>query len=127
MKVLNKRPYDSGILAMGSGALILAIGIIAIRGFFDVGDQSVLELIAILIGTLSGAGIIATGAVLLIFPDRHRILGAITMVLSVTSFAGTSGGLYIGAIGGLLGGIMSISWHSKNGVQRKQNESSHNN
>lgn len=118
MKFVNKRPYDSAILIMGSGALILAIGLIALKGYFGVGDQSTVDLYLILTGTLAGAGIIGTGALSLVFPDRNRILGVLAMLLSFLSFAGTSGGLYIGAIGGLLGGIMAISWKKKEDVNK---------
>ena len=122
MKLLSKRPYDSAIVVAASGALVLAIGIVALRGYFEVGDQSAVDMYAILTGTLAGAGIIASGILSLVIPEKHRMLGAAAMILSVLSFVGTSGGLYIGAIGGLLGGIMGISWHRKDDLKRNDLE-----
>lgn len=115
MRGANSRPYDSSILTVASGGLILAIGLIAVKGYFGVGDQSTVDLIEIVIGTLSGAFMIAAGGLLVLFPARNKLLGATTMLLAIVSFSGTSGGLYLGAIGGLLAGIMSISWHKKKG------------
>lgn len=128
MKFVNRRPLDSALLIMGSGALIISIGIIALRGYFGVGDTSSLDLYLIMIGTAAGACVIISGALSLVFPDRSKLLGVVTMIFSVLSFPGTSGGLYIGAIGGLLGGIMGISWKRKetdknNGVDSAQKSS----
>lgn len=124
MKLMNKRPYDSGVLIIGAGALILAIGLIAFQGYYGVGDHSGTDLILILVGTLSGIGMVASGALSLVIPEKHKLLGAIAMILSISSFAGTSGGLYIGAIGGLLGGIMGISWHGSSRAKGSEKGSS---
>lgn len=124
MGLLSNRPYDSSFLTIAAGAFILAMGIIALTGYFAVGDHSTADLIEILIGTAAAAGIIITGILLLLKPDRHRMLGAVILILSVATFSGTSGGLYIGVIGTFLGGIMSITWHQKNSKSVESGNSS---
>jgi hypothetical protein len=39
------------------------------------------------------------------------MLGSLIIILSIASWYGTSGGLIIGFIIGVIGGFMTLSWH----------------
>ncbi len=111
MKVAEKKPTDSSVVVMGGGAFIIIIGILAIHAYFVSSDASAIDLAEIITGTLAGAGVVLTGVFSLFYPHRHGILGVLAILLSVASFVGTSGGLYIGAFVSIIGAAMTISWH----------------
>ena len=58
-----------------------------------------------------GTGIIAVSILSLYYPGKHFMLGSLIILLSIASWYGTSGGLIIGFIIGVIGGFMTLSWH----------------
>jgi len=50
----------------------------------------------------------------LYYTERHALLGALIIAFSISSWYGTSGGLIIGFIVGVIGGFMTLTWHPLN-------------
>lgn len=113
MKYTEKRPLDSSIVIILSGAFIVAIGVIGLVALHAAGDRSIVHLLEVITGTTSGAGVVISGTIALKLPEKHAMMGVIAILLGALSFMGTSGGLFLGAFGSIIGGVMSISWHPK--------------
>jgi Family of unknown function (DUF6114) len=64
-----------------------------------------------LFGLVSGLIVVGSGFMLRIHPEHRSAFGVLILVFSVLSFFG-SGGFVIGAILGIIGGIMTLSWRS---------------
>lgn len=62
-----------------------------------------------LIGLASGIIVLVSAVVLLTRPGQVRIWGVLVLVFSVLSFLGL-GGFIVGAILGIVGGILTLSW-----------------
>jgi hypothetical protein len=62
-----------------------------------------------LFGLASGIIVLLSGILLRTSPGQRTILGVLIIVFSVVSFFGT-GGFIIGAILGIIGGIMALTW-----------------
>ncbi len=58
---------------------------------------------------IAGVVVVSSGAMLRSKPDQRVLWGTLILVLSVLSFFG-SGGFVIGAILGIIGGIMALTW-----------------
>lgn len=111
MKFTSNRPLDSSIVTIAAGAFIITIGAIALHGYFDSRDTSIIDLLLISFGTSSGAIVVLSGIMAIFYTKRHGLLGVTAIAFSVTSFIGTSGGLYVGAFIGIIGGAMTVSWN----------------
>lgn len=62
-----------------------------------------------LFGLISGLVVLASGIMLRINPAQSTVFGVLILVFSVLSFIG-SGGFVVGAILGIVGGIMTLRW-----------------
>jgi hypothetical protein len=62
-----------------------------------------------LIGLISGLVVLGSGVMLRVKPGQSVVFGLLILVFSVLSFFG-SGGFVIGAILGIIGGIMTLMW-----------------
>jgi hypothetical protein len=62
-----------------------------------------------LFGLVSGIIVLVSGAMLRANPGQRTLWGTLILVFSVLSFFG-SGGFVIGAILGIVGGIMALTW-----------------
>jgi hypothetical protein len=62
-----------------------------------------------LIGLVSGIFVIIGALMLRAQPSEHRSWGLVILVFSITSFLGT-GGFILGAILGVIGGSLAITW-----------------
>jgi hypothetical protein len=60
-------------------------------------------------GLVSGIIVLTSGAMLQFSPSRRRAWGALILIFSVLSFLGT-GGFVVGAILGIVGGILALTW-----------------
>jgi len=104
MARIERTIVDSGIASAAAGAIIAGVGVtILVHGF-----------IFGLVGVAWGGGIIAASILSLYYPGRHALLGALIIVFSISSWYGTSGGLIIGFIIGVIGGFMTLTWHPLN-------------
>lgn len=61
------------------------------------------------IGLVSGVVVIISGAMLRSSPSQRTLWGALIVVFSCLSFFGI-GGFIVGAILGIIGGIMALTW-----------------
>ena len=62
-----------------------------------------------LAGLISGLIVLGSGVMLRIYPNQSVLFGVLILIFSVLSFFGT-GGFVIGAILGIVGGIMTLRW-----------------
>ena len=60
-------------------------------------------------GLISGIVVLVSALMLQADPSRRRTWGVLTLVFSVLSFLGL-GGFVVGAILGIVGGIMTLTW-----------------
>ena len=60
-------------------------------------------------GLVSGVIVLISGVMLRINPSQRTIWGVLILVFSVLSFFGI-GGFIIGAILGIIGGVMALRW-----------------
>jgi len=114
-----------GILMVLSGLLLLAVSVFIIphlpSSYFASASTTRFSPAAIqgfasfVIGGLGGFGlasgvIVLSSAVMLqVRPNSQRTWGVLILVFSVLSFLGT-GGFVVGAILGIVGGIMALRW-----------------
>jgi hypothetical protein len=61
------------------------------------------------LGLVSGIIVLFSGVMLRTNPSQHTVFGVLVLVFSVLSFFGF-GGFIIGAILGIIGGIMALTW-----------------
>jgi|YelNatPaOPRAMG01_1025707.scaffolds.fasta_scaffold218897_1 hypothetical protein len=102
MARIEKSIIDSAVASAAAGFVIAGVGItILVHGF-----------IFGLIGIAWGGGIVAASIISLYYPNRHFLLGSLIIILSIASWYGTSGGLIIGFIIGVIGGFMTVTWHT---------------
>jgi hypothetical protein len=62
-----------------------------------------------LFGLISGLVVLGSGVMVRIHPEQSTVFGVLILVFSVLSFFG-SGGFVIGAVLGIIGGIMILRW-----------------
>ena len=62
-----------------------------------------------MLGLISGLIVLGSGIILRIKPGQSVVFGVLILVFSVVSFFGT-GGFVIGAVLGIIGGIMTLRW-----------------
>ncbi|MCL5667889.1 MAG: DUF6114 domain-containing protein, partial [Candidatus Thermoplasmatota archaeon] len=100
MARIEKSIIDSAVASAAAGFIIAGVGItILVHGFLFG-----------LVGVAWGTGIIAVSILSLYYPGKHFMLGSLIIILSIASWYGTSGGLIIGFIIGVIGGFMTLSW-----------------
>ena len=68
------------------------------------------------IGLISGIVVIVGALMLNIRPADHLTWGALILVFSIISFAGM-GGFWIGALMGIAGGAIALSWRPRTNVK----------
>jgi hypothetical protein len=68
------------------------------------------------IGLISGVIVIVGALMLNICPAEHLTWGALILVFSIISFAGM-GGFWIGALMGIAGGAIALSWRPRTNIQ----------
>jgi len=62
-----------------------------------------------LFGLISGIIVLGSGIMVRIHPEQSTVFGVLILIFSVLSFFG-SGGFVIGAILGIIGGVMILRW-----------------
>jgi hypothetical protein len=65
-------------------------------------------------GLVSGMIVLVSGVMLRTSPGQRTLWGTLILVFSVLSFLGT-GGFIVGAILGIIGGILALTWHAPAG------------
>jgi hypothetical protein len=60
-------------------------------------------------GVVSGLIVFGSGVMLRVKPEQSAVWGLLMLIFSVLSFFGT-GGFIIGAILGIIGGVMTLRW-----------------
>jgi uncharacterized protein DUF6114 len=65
-------------------------------------------------GLVSGIIVLVSGVMLRTSPGQRTLWGTLILVFSVLSFLGT-GGFIVGAILGIIGGILALTWHAPTG------------
>jgi len=65
-------------------------------------------------GLVSGLIVLASGVMIRTSPSQRTLWGTLILVFSVLSFLGT-GGFVIGAILGIIGGVMALTWRAPTG------------
>ncbi|SDM45597.1 hypothetical protein SAMN04488137_0219 [Fictibacillus solisalsi] len=110
-----ERPFTGSLLTLISGALTLWVPLNLIVKAFLPGTVSV-------IGIFFGGMILLLGAIAMSFPQFSKVLGIITIFLSILSVIGALGGFLIGTLLGITGGSLMIAWnppapHQKNDDQ----------
>jgi len=65
-------------------------------------------------GLVSGIIVLVSGVMLRITPSQRTLWGTLILVFSVLSLFGT-GGFIVGAILGIIGGIMALTWRAPTG------------
>ncbi len=130
---MEKQPSVAVILSLIGGALMLLSGVLMSMmfiyggGFFGMmggmmgGFQGMMGSFGIpfgfmgglfLIGFISGILVIIGAIMLSVRPTEHTAWGIVILVFSVISFFGT-GGFFIGAILGIIGGALALTWRPR--------------
>ena len=60
-------------------------------------------------GLISGMIVLVSGVMLRMKPEQSSVFGVLILIFSVLSFFG-SGGFVVGAILGIIGGVMTLRW-----------------
>jgi hypothetical protein len=129
-KTASAYPRTASILALVGGVLIVLTGVLLIAAsafilpHLDYSNLQVPQglttssmpgLISGIVGVMGAFGL-ATGAIVLVSavilltnPSQRRTSGVLILVFSVLSFIGL-GGFVIGAILGIVGGILTLRW-----------------
>jgi hypothetical protein len=121
-------PNTASILALVGGILILLCGmLIAAVGAFILpyidytkmqtpanvinlpGLVSGVVTMVGLFGLISGIIVLASAVMLRMYPTQRKTWGVLMLVFSVLSFFGV-GGFVVGAIMGIVGGVMTLTW-----------------
>jgi Family of unknown function (DUF6114) len=121
-------PGTASILALVGGILIVLCGMLLaavgafILPYIDYANLTIPANVVNLPGLVSGAvtmvglfglisGIIVLGSAVMLrmYPSQRRTWGVLILVFSVLSFFGI-GGFVVGAILGIVGGIMTLTW-----------------
>lgn len=114
MKIqIRDRNLDASVVAGVGGLVILYVGLIGLRLVLFGGDTAATDLTEVIAGTLWGILIITFSFLMFLDLKRNRIYGAAIIILSLASWYGTSGGLFIGFVLAFLGGIMGYAWKPK--------------
>jgi len=138
----EERPEIAFVLSLAGGALMLLGGVISFTCFMAGGFgwggmmggfggmmggyQSMMGDFGVPFGSMSGlsiiglvSGILVTiGAVMLnAHPAEHVTWGAIILAFSVISLIGM-GGFFIGAMLGIAGGAIAVSWRTTTGTKK---------
>jgi hypothetical protein len=101
----KSRPFWGAIITIVSGFTILWVPLNLYLSTFLPGSVA-------MIGLLFGGLIILMGILSIFFPQSSKILGILTIFLSVLSVIGALGGFLFGTIFGIIGGSLSIAWRS---------------
>jgi hypothetical protein len=62
-----------------------------------------------LAGLISGLVVLGSGVMLRAYPDQTILFGVLMVLFSILGFVGT-GGFVVGAILGIAGGAMTLTW-----------------
>lgn len=103
MPKIERTIIDSAIVSVLAGSIILWVGITLLVNGYVLGFA----------GFGWGLGIIFSAILSIFYPQRHTVLGAVIVVFSLGSWYGTSGGLIIGSVIGVIGGFMTFIWKEK--------------
>jgi hypothetical protein len=96
----------AGILIILGGLVWLLAGSVIAVGFGIGLGAAILGLIGIIVGI-----IVIYGAMRLnTNPNEHLTWGAVILILSILSLVFAGGGFYIGAVLGIIGGVLAIIW-----------------
>jgi hypothetical protein len=98
------RPVIGGTFILIAGALVTWVGINIAPILFM--PRSGLYWM----GMIVGLAICAVAFLSLSFAENHMTLGITAIILSIVSFLGAAGGMFIGGILGILGGSMVLAW-----------------
>lgn len=98
------RPVIGGTLIFIAGVLVTWVGINIAPILFM--PKSGLYWM----GLIVGLAIFAVACLAFAFADLHLTLGITAIILSIMSFLGAAGGLFLGGMLGILGGAMVLAW-----------------
>ncbi|WP_409304309.1 DUF6114 domain-containing protein [Peribacillus sp. SCS-155] len=101
----KSRPFWGALVTIISGFMILWVPFNLYLSTFLPGSVA-------MIGLLFGGLIILLGVLSAFFPFSSKILGILTIFLSVLSVIGALGGFLFGTIFGIVGGSLLIAWKS---------------
>jgi len=113
-----------GCLMIVAGLLVLGLGVFVIphlnpsvfgNGTASIPVQNMPSFVGSVLagvgsfGLISGVIVLGSGIMLRVKPDQSAVWGLLMLIFSVLSFFGT-GGFIIGAILGIVGGVMTLRW-----------------
>lgn len=75
-------------------------------------------------GLISGLVVLGSGVMVRINPAQSTVFGVLILIFSVLSFFG-SGGFVIGAILGIVGGVMTLRWRKPTALPEAPSSSTH--
>ena len=135
----SQGPVTSFVLSLIGGLFVLTTGIVGLvwfgaagpywegfggwmsgmmggyHGFIGGGEYGFFSVLSLL-GLVSGALMIAGAAMLRARPKDHLVWGVLILVFAVVSFV-DMGGYFIGAVLGIAGGALAISYRPRTGMQ----------
>jgi hypothetical protein len=76
---------------------------------FDGGGQYVYSSLVSILGIFSGAFMVVGAIMLRVHPQEHLIWGVLVLIFALVSFV-DMGGYFIGAIQGIIGGALALSY-----------------
>ncbi len=110
------RNLDAAVVSAIGGLIILYVGLIGLKLVLFGGDTVTSDLSEVIAGTLWGVLIVIFSSLLFFDNKRSKIYGSAIIILSIASWYGTSGGLFVGFVIAMLGGIMGLVWKPKPSV-----------
>ncbi|WP_335999593.1 DUF6114 domain-containing protein [Halorientalis halophila] len=101
----DNRPLIGPIVVALAGLVIAAVPLqfAGVFGAIGAGD-------APMVGLAIGVGLVLTGVAARVRPTFTSELGAVAIVLSLSSVFGALGGLGVGLLLGVLGGSLCVAW-----------------
>lgn len=112
----HSRPLWGSIITIISGLLILWVPFNLYLSTFLPGSVAI-------IGLLFGGLITLLGILSFFFPSSSKVLGIITIFLSILSVIGALGGFLFGTIFGIIGGSLLNAWRMVPDEEEEEAES----
>ena len=110
--LMGSYPYTNGMMGnLYGGYRGMMGGYYGMMGVFGYGGWS---LVAAAIGLISGAVVLIGAIMIYTQPNRISTWGLVILVFSILSLFGM-GGFFLGAILGMVGGILALSWRPQLG------------